>query len=77
MLTRFILRLIVAWRKSPSQKIQRLRRNCIYSPSCSAYTFLSIRRHGLIQGLWSGLLRIKRCNPKKYSGGYDPVTKNL
>jgi|TARA_B110000503_G_C6920720_1_gene318546 uncharacterized protein len=75
MVTRFILRLIVSWRKSPSQKIQRLRRNCIYTPSCSAYTFISIRRFGLLKGLWRGAMRIKRCNPNKNPGGFDPVPK--
>jgi putative component of membrane protein insertase Oxa1/YidC/SpoIIIJ protein YidD len=73
MLTRIVLRLIIAWRKSPSSKIQRMRKNCIYRPSCSAYTFIYIRRFGLFKGIWNGLLRIKRCNATKYLGGVDAV----
>tara|TARA_B100001750_G_C15170671_1_gene429089 strand:+ start:311 stop:523 length:213 start_codon:yes stop_codon:yes gene_type:complete len=68
-----VLRLIVSWRRCPSRRIQMLRKNCIYNPSCSAYTFVYIRRYGLIKGVWNGLLRIKRCNPKKHEGGVDPV----
>tara|TARA_Y100000768_G_C23870221_1_gene630087 strand:- start:694 stop:927 length:234 start_codon:yes stop_codon:yes gene_type:complete len=77
MLTKLALRLIVAWRKHPSDRIQRLRKNCIYSPSCSAYTFVYIRRFGLIKGLWNGAKRINRCNPKKFEGGKDPVPKKV
>ncbi len=77
MLTKYILSLIIKWRKHPSQRIQSLRKNCIYSPSCSAYTFVYIRRFGLIQGLWNGFFRIKRCNPNKYQGGKDPVPKKI
>ena len=75
MLTKIVLRLIASWRACPSQKIQEVRNNCIYTPSCSAYTFIYIRRYGLIEGLWNGALRIKRCNPNKYEGGTDPVPK--
>ena len=77
MITRFILYLIIKWRKHPSSTVQRLRKNCIYTPSCSAYTFLYIRRFGLFVGLWNGLKRIKRCNAKKYDGGYDHVPKKV
>jgi|TARA_A100001037_G_C14988455_1_gene561405 Uncharacterized conserved protein len=77
MLKRCALRMIIAWRKSPSAKIQKMRKGCLYTPSCSAYTFTYIRRHGLLRGAWNGLLRIKRCDARKYKGGHDPVPKRI
>jgi len=73
MLKRIALRLIVSWRRCPSSKVQKLRESCIYTPSCSGYTFIYIKRYGLVPGVWNGLLRIKRCNSTKYEGGKDPV----
>ena len=73
MLKKIILRWIVRWRKCPSDRVQAIRKNCIYSPSCSAYMFLYIRRHGLFRGVWNGFFRLKKCDPKKHSGGKDPV----
>jgi len=77
MITKCVLRLIIMWRRHPSYKVQRIRKNCIYSPSCSAYTFIYIRRFGLLIGLWNGFKRIKRCNAKKFVGGKDFVPKKI
>ena len=40
---------------------------CRYYPSCSAYGYESIQRHGLIKGIVYTVLRISRCVPWKSS----------
>jgi putative membrane protein insertion efficiency factor len=47
-------------------------RVCIYHPSCSEYTKLSIDKYGFLKGSYMGMKRIMRCNPLS-KGGYDPV----
>ncbi|MCB1701736.1 MAG: membrane protein insertion efficiency factor YidD [Halioglobus sp.] len=73
MIERIILRFIVSWRKCPSEKVQNIRKCCIFTPSCSAYSFRAIRRHGVLIGLKLMASRLYRCNPSVSEGGYDPV----
>jgi putative membrane protein insertion efficiency factor len=42
---------------------------CLFTPCCSEYMILSIRKHGLIFGSWRGLCRICRCHSP--NGGID------
>jgi putative membrane protein insertion efficiency factor len=44
---------------------------CRYSPSCSEYMILAIKKYGLLRGVARGAWRILRCNPFSH-GGYDP-----
>lgn len=46
-------------------------RACIYTPSCSEYTILAVRKHGSFRGLRYGYLRIRWCNGALYQGGED------
>lgn len=44
---------------------------CRFSPSCSEYMILAIKKYGLFSGVARGTWRILRCNPFNH-GGYDP-----
>lgn len=46
--------------------------NCRYLPTCSEYTKESVKKFGIIFGVWLGLKRIIRCHPWG-KGGYDPI----
>ncbi|WP_212696547.1 membrane protein insertion efficiency factor YidD [Vallitalea pronyensis] len=63
------LGLIVFYRKYISPMKQP---SCIYTPSCSAYTYEAITKYGFMKGAWLGVKRICRCHPF-HKGGYDPV----
>lgn len=45
---------------------------CRYSPTCSEYAILAIKKYGPFKGGWLALKRIARCHP--WGGhGFDPV----
>ena len=48
------------------------RSKCPYTPTCSDYGFMAIKKHGAARGLLLTVWRILRCNPFSH-GGYDPV----
>lgn len=53
-----------------------LKTNCRYLPTCSEYAVLSLKKHGIIKGLYLTFKRIFSCHP--YGGeGYDPVPKKI
>ncbi len=46
--------------------------SCRFTPTCSAYAFQAVQKHGSFKGFWLALKRIMRCHP--WGGhGYDPV----
>ncbi len=48
---------------------------CRYTPSCSEYGLLALRRHGAFRGGWLTVKRILSCHP--WGGhGHDPVPEH-
>lgn len=46
--------------------------SCRYTPTCSQYTVIAIKKYGPFKGGWLGLRRIMSCHP--WGGhGHDPV----
>lgn len=67
------LRLMLVWLIRRYQSVSRFTPPmCRFTPTCSEYTRIAIETHGVMKGLWLGLLRLLRCNPF-CKGGYDPV----
>ena len=46
--------------------------NCRNTPTCSTYSIDSLKKHGLIKGMFLSIKRISKCN-SLFKGGYDPV----
>ncbi|MDR3166908.1 MAG: membrane protein insertion efficiency factor YidD [Treponema sp.] len=46
--------------------------SCRYVPTCSAYAYEAVQKHGVFRGLFLAVKRILRCHPF-HPGGYDPV----
>ena len=47
---------------------------CRYTPTCSDYSIIALKRFGALKGSFLSIKRILRCNPFG-SYGYDPVIK--
>ena len=67
-----LLRLIRIYQKyiSPMK-----RSRCPYSPTCSAYGYEAISRHGALVGGLLAAYRVLRCNPFSH-GGTDTVPRD-
>ena len=48
-----------------------LGRQCRFTPTCSEYFILAVKKYGALRGSARGLWRICRCNPF-HPGGDDP-----
>ena len=46
-------------------------RQCRFTPSCSQYFILAVKKYGAIVGTVRGIWRVCRCHPFN-AGGYDP-----
>ncbi|MCP5052353.1 MAG: membrane protein insertion efficiency factor YidD [bacterium] len=69
MIKAFFLLLIRGYKKGISPLLGN---NCRFYPTCSAYTYEAIEKHGVLKGVYLGVRRILKCQPF-HAGGYDPV----
>ena len=46
--------------------------SCRFYPTCSEYSYSSIKKHGIFKGGLYTFLRIIKCHPY-HRGGFDPV----
>ncbi len=45
---------------------------CRFSPTCSEYAVIALKKYGPFKGIWLSTIRIFKCHP--WGGnGYDPV----
>ncbi len=68
MLSRLLIKIIGYYRKISDLFPQK----CRFYPSCSQYTIEALEKHGMVKGIFAGIIRIIRCN-QFFEGGYDPV----
>ena len=48
---------------------QHVRERCVFTPTCSDYTIISLNKYGIIVGGIRAIKRLRRC--KYENGGYD------
>lgn len=48
---------------------ESMRASCLYTPSCSEYMILAIKKYGCIKGFTKGVKRVRRCHTP--NGGID------
>ena len=63
----FLVKLVLAYQVGISPFLGN---NCRFTPTCSEYFILSVRKYGAIRGSWRGAARICRCHPF-HPGGVD------
>jgi len=62
---------IHAYQHTVSPLATRLGIRCRFTPSCSRYADVVIRRDGVVLGGWRSLKRVARCNPLTLFGTRD------
>jgi uncharacterized protein len=68
---RVVLGGIHAYQHTLSPLATRVGIRCRFTPSCSRYADVVIRRDGVLRGGWQSLKRVARCNPVTPFGTRD------
>lgn len=70
----FIVKLkkIIIWSVLFYQKVasDKVRNRCVFTPSCSEYMILSVKKYGAIKGVIKGIKRLKRCRLPNFGEDY-------
>ena len=67
---RLLLALIGFYRRNISPNTPP---SCRFTPTCSAYAYEAINKHGVCKGGWLAVKRLCRCHPFYKGDPYDPV----
>ena len=62
----FVQNVILLYQKHAPEK---MRRSCLFTPSCSEYMLLAIQKYGVVVGVYKGICRLGRCHYP--NGGED------
>lgn len=54
-----------------------LPKSCKFTPSCSTYCVIAIKRFGVVVGVFYAIKRIFRCSHFSKKHGLDPVPDNI
>ena len=54
-----------------------LPKSCKFTPTCSTYCVVAIKRFGVVKGVFYTFKRLNRCNPKNTEHHLDPVLDNI
>lgn len=65
-LKKFLIRLVLIYQHFAPD---RVRKRCLFTPSCSEYMILSLQKYGVVRGLIKGIDRLFRCHSP--NGGKD------
>lgn len=66
------LKSILIWLVLLYQKLapERIRKKCVFTPSCSEYMILAIKKYGAVRGTIKGIKRLKRCHLPNHGEDY-------
>jgi len=62
---------IHVYQRTLAPAADRIGLRCRFTPSCSHYAEIVIRREGVMRGGWAALKRIARCSPLTPAGTRD------
>ncbi|MDD3002877.1 MAG: membrane protein insertion efficiency factor YidD [Candidatus Shapirobacteria bacterium] len=65
-----VLKMLVFYKKYISG--MEIGNHCRFTPTCSEYTYLAVKKYGVVKGLFLGVKRILKCNPLS-KGGVDLI----
>jgi len=65
LLEKVLIKIINTYQKtiSPDHGPLNQAARCVFYPSCSEYTLISIKKHGAIIGIYNGVRRVLKCHP--------------